>query len=336
MKRGADRAMTRWWVAPLLVGVVLSAHGTSIDAVDGSSAIASRLSSGDAGLDPRPSDTAQRRSAATVSAPVNDGTGVQRYAITSQYLGTTPSTVRVVEPTAPVAGIPRRLLFILPVEPGVTNVASEFGDGLDELRQMDVANRYNLTLIEPSFSITPWYVDHPTDRSRRLESFIVQDLVAFSDRFIPPGVPPQRWLIGFSKSGFGALSLILRHPDLFDAAAVWDAPVQFDNLSAGMGLPENAGTEANFDRYEIPRLLSAADPSFKTRCRLWIGVDQSAWTEHMKKLDAQMTSLGIVHGVSQGRTRLHAWYGGWLGEAVKFLVERAAPSTRVATASNAS
>ena len=75
--------------------------------------------------------------------------------------------MRVVEPTAPVAGIPRRLLFILPVEPGVTNVASEFGDGLDELRQMDVANRYNLTLIEPSFSITPWYVDQ-VDRSKAL------------------------------------------------------------------------------------------------------------------------------------------------------------------------
>ena len=34
----------------------------------------------------------------------------------------------------------------------------------------------------------------------------------------------QNWLIGFSKSGIGGQDLILKHPDLFAAAASWDFP----------------------------------------------------------------------------------------------------------------
>ena len=34
-----------------------------------------------------------------------------------------------------------------------------------------------------------------------------------------------RLLVGFSKSGWGAYSLLLRHPDRFGKAAAWDAPL---------------------------------------------------------------------------------------------------------------
>jgi len=45
----------------------------------------------------------------------------------------------------------------------------------------------------------------------------------------------QHWLIGFSKSGIGGQTLILRHPDKFTLAASWDFPadmVAYDQFGA--------------------------------------------------------------------------------------------------------
>ncbi len=171
---------------------------------------------------------------------------------------------------------------------GVTDLSSPHSDGLEELQLLDVHNRYNLTLIAPSFHIEPWYGDHDSNFDRRLESFIVRDLVPFGDSFAAPGTIPQRWVLGFSKSGTpGALSLILRHPNVFSAAAAWDAPAQFTDMSAFPGMAENFGTEQNFDRYEIPTLVIKNGEALRSRNRVWISGDESAWTLHMIQLHDQ-------------------------------------------------
>src|SRR6185436_986623 len=158
--------------------------------------------------------------------------------------------VRVLEPTNPAPGKRHRHLYVLPVETGVTNLSSTYSDGLEELRRLNVHNRYNVTLIAPSFSIVPWYGDHVTDMSRWLESFIVKDLVPFGDSFPATDEIPQRWVLGFSKSGNGALSLILRNPNVFSSAAAWDAPAQLTDTSQ-FQMIDNFGTDENFERYEI-------------------------------------------------------------------------------------
>ena len=47
----------------------------------------------------------------------------------------------------------------------------------------------------------------------------------------------QNWLIGFSKSGLGAQDLLLKHPDLFAAAASWDFPADMDAYDVGSRHP---------------------------------------------------------------------------------------------------
>jgi hypothetical protein len=198
----------------------------------------------------------------------------------------------------------------------VTDLNSFYSDGLEELRLLDVPNRFNVTLIAPSFHIEPWYGDHDTDMDRRLESFIVRDLVPFADSFAATGSIPERWVLGFSKSGFGALTLILRNPNVFSAAAAWDAPAQLTDTST-FGIEENFGSEENFDRYEIPGLVSANAEAFRTRNRLWISGDQSAWTSHMVELHSQMQqSCNTAHWV-QGRISRSPWNSGWLEGAVQ-------------------
>ena len=100
----------------------------------------------------------------TVGTPTVDANGVKSYLVTSVFQGSQPLTVRVLEPTNPAPGKPRRFLYVLPVEAGVTNLSSNWSDGLEELRLLDVPNRFNLTLIAPSFNYEPWYGDNVTDQ----------------------------------------------------------------------------------------------------------------------------------------------------------------------------
>jgi S-formylglutathione hydrolase FrmB len=134
--------------------------------------------------------------------------------------------------------------------------------------------------------------------------------------------------LGFSKSGFGALALVFRHPDVFSLAAAWDAPVQLKDMSIGMGIASNFGTEANFATYRIPTLIALHADAFSKVNRLWIGADDSSWTPHMLQLHRQLEEAGVLHSFARGRTRLvHAWYSGWLESAVRALAEQGASLT---------
>jgi hypothetical protein len=267
-----------------------------------------------------------------VGRPAVDANGIKYYPARSVYQDSQLQVIRVLEPTHPAPGIPRRILFVLPVDTGVDNARSTWGDGLEELRLLDVQNRFNMTLIAPSFTYEPWYGDNVSDPRFRMESFIIDDLVPFGDTFVQ-GRVPQRCLIGFSKSGYGALSLILRHPDIFSGAAVWDAPAQLSDINAiGLSTPGalqmNFGTQSNFSRYNIPFLISTRAEPFRHQNRLWISGDGPAWTDDMRKLNHELTEAGISHTWTQGRWRTHSWTSGWLNGAVNDLVAKATLTAR--------
>lgn len=266
-----------------------------------------------------------------VGTPTKDFDGVQYYPVSSIYQGNQPQTIRILEPTHPAAGQPPRILFVLPVNSGYDAGSSLWGDGIKELRLLGIPDRFNITLIAPSFNYEPWYGDNVSDETRRMESFIVDDLVPFSNSFAH-GRVPQRYLIGFSKSGLGALFLILRHPNVFNGAAAWDIPAELSDIDeTGISSPgallENFGNEANFKRYNIPSLLRSNGEPFRHQNRLWIGEDNAAFTSEMEKLHQRMMAASIAHTWAEGSgTRAHRWDSGWLQGAVTDLMSNATPT----------
>jgi len=112
----------------------------------------------------------------SVGTPRVDANGVKYYPVTSVYQGSQQQIIRVLEPTNPPPGKPRRLLYVLPVDSGVDTLSSAFSDGLEEMRLLNVPNRFNMTLIAPSFGYEPWYGDNIPD-AKQMESFIIDDLV---------------------------------------------------------------------------------------------------------------------------------------------------------------
>ena len=147
-------------------------------------------------------------------------------------------------PTNPTAGVAHNFLIVLPVEAGLGN---SFGDGLGTLQSLNAENKYNLTIVEPTFANNSWYANNPNDPRLQYETFMTQELVPWIKQNLATTGNEQTWLIGFSKSGLGAQDLILKHPDLFTLAATWDFPADMATYDAlGSDAAANYGTDANY------------------------------------------------------------------------------------------
>ena len=257
-----------------------------------------------------------------------DSNGVIWYDTTSSYNGPGATVLRVLRPTNPAPGMPHRFLFVLPVIVGV-DLKDEFGDGLEELRKANVHNEYNAHIIAPSFQSAPWYADHDSNPDRRYETFIVRDLVPWVRANLSTTGQEEHWLVGFSKSGFGAVTLLFRNPTVFDAAVAWDLPA--DQSHTGVwGMLDNYGTESNFqNNYRLTAdLISACKEPFRTAPRLWLSQDYvtyrgaSTFRDQMLAFTRRLRDHGVQFMLGRRAKRIHTWASGWLPHAIADLYQR--------------
>jgi esterase/lipase superfamily enzyme len=245
-----------------------------------------------------------------------DATGVESYDAISANNGYGPQTVRVLRPDNPAPGMPHNFLYVLPVEAGQGNA---YGDGLATLQALDAQNAYNLTIIEPSFAIAPWYADNPVDPNLRHETFMTAELLPWVKANLASTSSEQQWLIGFSKSGLGAQDLLLRHPDLFTQAAAWDFPADMSSYSQ-YGASFAYGTEANFQaNYRLTSgFLDGRKAPFVTGNRIWIG-SYDLFRTDATDFDSLLTSKGVPHATETPQLMSHRWDSGWVPMAVAAL-----------------
>ena len=249
-----------------------------------------------------------------------DANNIQYYSFTSADDGDGTQTLRVLVPTHPAAGVAHNFLYVLPVEAGLGDV---FGDGLETLAALDAEDQYNLTIIEPTFAIDPWYANNPNDANLQYETFMTQDLEPWVKANLSTTGTEQNWLIGFSKSGIGAQDLILKHPDLFQLAASWDFPADMSSYDElGTDPAANYGTDANFQaNYRLTAaFVSAHAAPFLTNNRIWIG-GYFYYQTDVADYDALLTSEGIVHTDGPSQSMAHNWGSGWVPEALAALYQ---------------
>jgi hypothetical protein len=255
-----------------------------------------------------------------VSYQSTDGTGIKYYNLVSDNDGYGPQTIRVLNPTNPAAGVAHNFLIVLPVEAGL---GSNFGDGLATLQSLDDQDKYNLTIIEPTFAIDPWYADNPNDARLQYETFMTQELVPWIKQNLATTGTEQMWLIGFSKSGIGGQDLILKHPDLFTLAASWDFPADMSTYNGlGSNPAANYGTDANYQaNYRLTTsFVDARKGPFLSNNRIWIG-GYSLYGTDMTDYNNLLTSEAVVHSTETPTNMAHTWTSGWVPIAMTALYQ---------------
>ncbi|MCR4411636.1 MAG: alpha/beta hydrolase-fold protein [Thermoguttaceae bacterium] len=224
--------------------------------------------------------------------------------------------VKVLVPDRREQGSRFPVLYVLPVEPGEER---HYGDGLEEVVRHDLHNKHRVICVLPTFSRLPWYADHPSDPGLRQESYLLHDVLPLVERSYPARTDREgRLLVGFSKSGWGAYSLLLRHPDVFGKAAAWDAPLT-ETAPQRFGMGPIFGTQANFENYRITSLLARRASDLGPRPRLVL-LGYGNFREAHVAAHRQMTALNIPHVYRDGPQRKHDWHSGWLAEAVAALM----------------
>ncbi len=210
------------------------------------------------------------------------------------------------------------VVFLLPVE---ANRESRYGDPIRELLDRKLHERFRAVFAAPTFARLPWYADHPQRADSRQEAYFLEDIVPLVESQFPVRAERGgRLLLGFSKSGWGAWALLLRHPDRFERASAWDAPLMM-NRPGLYGSGDIFGDDATFRRYEIATLLRQqagrlreADPP-----RLVLTGYGNFRGEH-ERTHRLLKELSVPHLYRDGPVRVHDWHSGWVAEALELLL----------------
>lgn len=244
-----------------------------------------------------------------------DEQGIRHHRVASEFQGV-GAEIKVLLPDKMEPGKQYPIVFVLPVEARDGKV---FGNGLAEIKKLDLHNKLGVICVEVSFSHLPWYADHPTDARIRQESFLVKEVLPFLEKHYPvrPG-RSGRLLLGFSKSGWGAFSLLLRHPEVFEKAVAWDAPLMMA-MPNKYGMAEIFGTQDNFEKYRVSRLLEERSQGLGKEPRLAI-LGYANFRAHHEEAHALMKRLGIPHVYRDEKKTPHTWHSGWVEPGMRWLV----------------
>jgi Putative esterase len=263
----------------------------------------------------RPSPETSKIDRPSISEAVKDQHGVLVHTVRSRYQsGETAIRVLVSDQKKPGVRLP--VVYVLPVEP---RNESRYGDGLLEVRRHGLHDKFQAIFVAPTFSHLPWYADHPTDPQIRQESYFLEVVMPFVESRYPASPEPSdRLLLGFSKSGWGAFSLLLRHPDVFGKAAAWDAPLVMDRPGK-YGSGDVFGTTENFENYRITVLLRRRAADLGEDVRL-IHLGYGNFRDEHEAFEAIFNKHRVPHRYKDGPRREHRWESGWLPEAVGMLL----------------
>ncbi len=237
------------------------------------------------------------------------------HTVTSEYqAGETQLRVLLPDDITPDEKL--RVLYVLPVE---AKNGKRWGDPVTEVLKHDLQNKHRFICVFPTFSALPWYADHPTDPTIRQESYFIKIVIPFVERTYPAIAKRRgRLLVGFSKSGYGAYSLLLRHPNLFEKAAAWDAPLM-TVAPDKYGMGPIFGTQENFENYRVTRLLKQHVALFQKSSR-FILTGHGGFKSQHDAVHQLMNDLQIKHAYRAAPVRDHSWNSGWLPESVELLV----------------
>lgn len=247
--------------------------------------------------------------------------GIRSYTVTSAYQKR-PNKLEVLLPDGYSPTNRYRVLYLLPVNAGTDG---QWGSGIVEARRLNLHNQYQLLCVAPAYEILPWYGDNPGQPTVRQSSYVLDVVIPFVDReFSTVTNQEGRLLVGFSKSGFGALGLFLMHPDTFGKVAVFDSFVNLPKLKnyTEWGLADTYGPVENFDRYEVLNLLTQQKSLLqKGPCRITILAGGPGSRIGVDALQSRLKDSTIPYIYILGSTMPHTWTSGWLAPAVASIAQ---------------
>ncbi len=257
----------------------------------------------------------------TLGKPTLNRDGITEISIRCKYQRG-ENLLRILAPVPPPGAKPPQAgqyLIVLPVEPGL---GAQFGDPMTAIKKLDLSQKHNLVVVMPTLSDMPWYADHPHDANLQQESYLTKAVLP-AIRSLYPSDEPHYYLLGFSKSGWGAVSLLCRNLNKFDAAAVWDAPLMLDTPDQ-FEMDKVFVTKTYFSRYYLPEQVRNSSRQLRKDKRIFL-LGHDYYPDHLQRFHQVLDELKVPHDYDNNVRFQHRWDSGWLSVAVDRLFPTAAP-----------
>lgn len=246
--------------------------------------------------------------------------GLQRWACNTPFLNgadyATDRYIDVLLPDTYTTTKKYRVVYVAEVEAFDTSV---FGDSLQIIKALGLHNSNDVIFARQQFAFPPWY-------GARHDG-LIQNGVQFTDVLVKTvdynystvASKEGRGILGFSKSGWGAVSLLLRRDDVFGYAGVWDAPwsVAYGDFNTA----SEFGTSGNFNLYNPTTILAGLASRIKDKTRIYLA-GSALFDADTVSFDSQLTSNAVPHVYSRTvvASDQHAWGGSWLTSTVAGLL----------------
>jgi hypothetical protein len=230
------------------------------------------------------------------------------------------TALRVMAPTTAV-GVARfeqspRVVYVLPV---LKDISFLFGDGFHEVVRLDLHNEYGVVMVAPTFTDIPWYGNHVSNPRVQQERYLLEDIVPLVDSLYPRA-RGKRLLLGFSKSGLGAFTLLLRNMPVFAAAAAWDAPLMINRFVNGLQMDEVYASEENFRRnFSLPVLVERNAAQLRESAPRLALLGYSVYGEDTSTANELLRSYSAPRYFDNETPMPHTWDSGWLPVAMNYL-----------------
>lgn len=233
-----------------------------------------------------------------------------------------PTLLRVLLPSRMEPGRSYSLVLVLPVAHAgdKQEMDRQYGDGLAEVQRLGLHDQYEAIFASPGFTDVPWYCNHPSKAEVAQEQYLFEVLAEIDRKYPVSKRPGDRHLLGFSKSGWGAWALLLRHPHQFGRAAAWDSPLMMTAIGK-WDTGRVCGSQSAFEAYLPSKLVQSRAQALGSEPRL-ILLGYDAFRDDHQRMHSLLSDLGVPHVYRDGPYRGHAWRTGWLPEAVAYLFGR--------------
>lgn len=217
-----------------------------------------------------------------------------------------------------------KVLYTLPVNVGVRG---PWGCALEELQRRDIHNKQQLICVAPAYDIDPWLGDMSARPASgkpwiRQQSYLREVVIPFIEqRYSTPTTGSERYLLGFSKSALGTLSLFLRYPDEFAAVGLYDNSElnPSDKIFQEWGLVNSYGNREQYEKLSPRTLLTqtTALQGAPPRIVVFTGSDQHAGVQQLREL---LTHHRIPFQTRTLAGMKHDWRGDWLESIVQTML----------------
>lgn len=226
-------------------------------------------------------------------------------------VNTAYTDVDVILPTNWTKNGKQRVLHALPA------LAKNIEDVAAKVDRLGIADAYNCIVVaaydKDGF---PWYgkkADGTADDSGYYVDVIwkwVQDALGASS------ARDDHMFLGYSKSAWGALSMVLRNPTRAGWLVLWDGPWSLP-FSGGADYGQSTAftNSTTWDLYNPSNILSANVASVNDKCRISLRGGYTFLSD-LASFHTALTTAGVPHQYYSKTESAHAYDSGWLPEAI--------------------